>query len=251
MSSEYMIGDAWGELLRDCHAAGLPAGRYYEICERDDGYISAYDAVGFFEGPGGWPPLDRWACEQARGRVLDVGVGAGRFSLPLQADGVDVVGLDVSPGALKVCAERGLGSTVRGTAGDLDDMRRFDSFLLLGKNLGLLESREQGPRLLAALRRLARPGARILGTGVDPYLLDGAVHGAYLAKNRRHGRLSGQMRLRLRHLLTATAWFDYLFVSPAELSGMTAGTGWSVVDTRTDGAQYAAVLALAPDAAPH
>lgn len=236
--------DAWGRLLLDCHTAGLPKGRFHEICERDDGYISAFDAVGFFEGSDTWSALDRWAYGRIRGRVLDVGVGAGRFAVPFQQNGGEVVGLDVSCEALDVCARRGVTTTILGTVDDVPGDERFDTFLLLGKNLGLLENRTRGPELLRALAGLARPGARIVGTGVDPYRLDGALHGEYLAANRRQGRMSGQMRLRLRHRTLVTDWFDYLFMSVPELEEMTEGTGWSVRDVEWHGSDYGAVLAL-------
>ncbi|MCS0600868.1 class I SAM-dependent methyltransferase [Streptomyces sp. LP11] len=237
--------DAWGQLLLDCQTAGLPRDTYFEICERDDGYISGYDAVGFFTGPDSWPELDNWAFARFHGRVLDIGVGAGRFAVPFQERGGEVVGLDVSADALDVCRRRGLARTFLGTVDDLPENQRFDTFLLLGRNLGLLESRERGSRLLSALARLARPGARIVGTGMDPYLLDGAQHAEYLAANRRRGRMSGQMRLRLRHRLLVTDWFDYLFASLPELESLTEGTGWRIAEVERRGPDYGVVLTLA------
>lgn len=239
------LADAWGDLLQDCCTAGLPAGRYFELTERDDGFLTAYDALFFFSEAEGWTPLERWAYDRAVGRVLDIGVGAGRFSLALQRDGVDVVGLDVSPGAIDVCRRRGLRSAVLGDVNDLGADERFDSFLLLGKNLALLESRQRGPEFLADLARIANPGARIVGTCVDPYLLDGDHHKAYLEANSDQGRMSGQMRLRMRHQQSATDWFDYLFLSPDELVEMADGTGWLVTDVHRDGSGYAAVIEFA------
>ncbi|GGN46593.1 class I SAM-dependent methyltransferase [Streptomyces fuscichromogenes] len=236
--------DAWGQLLLGCHTAGLPRDTYFEICERDDGYISGYDAVGFFAGPGDWPELDRWAFTRFRGRVLDIGVGAGRFAVPFQDGGGEIVGLDVSADTLDVCRRRGLRETFLGTVDDVPQSTRFDTFLLLGRNLGLLESRDRGPRLLSTLARLARPGARIVGTGMDPYLLDGAQHTEYLAQNRRRGRMSGQMRLRLRHRLLVTDWFDYLFTSLPELESLAEGTGWQVAEVERHGPEYGVVLTL-------
>ncbi len=236
--------DAWGQLLLDCHTAGLPRDTYFEICERDDGYISGYDAVGFFASPDAWPELDRWAFARFRGQVLDIGVGAGRFAVPTQDRGGEIVGLDVSADALDVCRRRGLAETFLGTVDDLPQNARFDTFLLLGRNLGLLESRERAPRLLSTLARLARPGARIVGTGMDPYLLDGAQHAEYLAANLRQGRMSGQMRLRLRHRLLVTDWYDYLFASLQELEELTEGTGWQLAEAERQGAEYGVVLTL-------
>lgn len=45
----------------------------------------------------------------------------------------------------------------------------FDTFLLLGNNLGLLAGWERAPAVLRSLAAVARPGARLYGSGVDPY----------------------------------------------------------------------------------
>jgi SAM-dependent methyltransferase len=37
-----------------------------------------------------------------KGRLLDAGCGSGRYSIPLKMRGFDVVGMDVSPGALRM-----------------------------------------------------------------------------------------------------------------------------------------------------
>src|SRR2546421_12864751 len=89
-------GDAWGALLLACQEAGAMPGAVLELIERDDGFLEGADAARYFAGPDAWDALDRLACTEARGRVLDVGAGAGRSALYLQETGRDVVALDVS-----------------------------------------------------------------------------------------------------------------------------------------------------------
>ena len=62
-------------------------------------YFSSYDD---------WPDNVKEAMSFVQGRVLDVGVGAGRFALYLQEQGHEVLGIDVSPGILEVCRQRGV-----------------------------------------------------------------------------------------------------------------------------------------------
>ena len=53
----------------------------------------------------------------------------------------------------------------------------------------------------------------------------------------------GQIRMRVRYKGYRTPWFDYLFVSEAELHGLVQGTGWRAAEIlRSEGAVYAAVL---------
>src|SRR5699024_2439971 len=106
---------------------------------------------------------------------------------------------------------RGLRDTVLNTVdGYARADARYDTFLLLGNNLGLLEGPERAPVFLAALAALARPGARIIAQGADPYRTTGPVQTAYPRLNRERGRLGGQLRLRLRYRQLSTDWFDYL-----------------------------------------
>ena len=146
--------------------------------------------------------------------MLDIGVGAGRTALELQRRGMAVTGLDTSAGAIEVARRRGLRDTVLNTVDEYArPAARYDTFLLLGNNLGLIESRERAPVFLAALAALARPGARIIAQGTDPYGTTDPVHVAYHRRNRDRGRLGGQLRLRLRYRMLATEWFDYLICS--------------------------------------
>lgn len=47
-------------------------------------------------------------------KVLDAGVGTGRYAKPLQDNGFDVVGLDVASRMLRKAAEKGTGGLLRG-----------------------------------------------------------------------------------------------------------------------------------------
>jgi SAM-dependent methyltransferase len=240
------IGDAGGALLEACLDGGPTPGAVLELIERDDGFLEGADAARYFAGPDAWGALDRLACAEARGRILDVGAGAGRAALYLQESGRDVVALDVSPGAVHVCQRRGIHQTLTGTVENLADADGgpFDTFMLLGSNLGLLASRVQAPRFLNALARLAAPDAVVLGQGMDPYQTSNQAHLAYHERNRGLGRLAGQIRMRVRYRNLATPWFDYLFTSVADLTPLLDGTAWTLDRCETADAIYLAFIKL-------
>jgi hypothetical protein len=132
-----------------------------------------------------------------------------------------------------------------GTVFDLNDVEQrpsFDAVLMLGANLGLLESQSHAPVFLEALAALTRPGAHILGRGVDPYATDNPLHLGYHERNRALGRMGGQIRIRVRYREMATPYFDYLFTTPDELRSLLAGSGWKLAEYERDQAAYAAVL---------
>ncbi len=257
VTGEPRIGDVYGELLRDTLAVAtgigprpLAGGRVprpvIEIIERDDGLINGAPAAQYLDGPQEWQPHDHRAVDRVRGATLDIGVGAGRIALLLQERGVPVTGLDVSPGALAVCRRRGVRELVHGTVDEhAASGRRYDTFLLLGNNLGLLEGRERAPAFLAALAAMANPGAQVIAQGTDPYGTRDPVHTGYHEHNRRRGRLGGQLRLRLRYRELATPWFDYLVCSPDELADLVRGTPWHLADIDDrDAPYYLATLRL-------
>jgi SAM-dependent methyltransferase len=251
------IGDVFGEMIRDAYAVRtgvgprpLAGGRVprpvIEVIERDDGLINGAPTDHYLDEPGEWDEQDHRALRLCRGHVLDIGVGAGRTAVELQRRGMAVTGLDTSAGAIAVARERGLRDTVLNTVDAYASASaRYDTFLLLGNNLGLLENAERAPVFLAALARLANPGARIIAQGTDPYGTTDPVHVGYHQRNREKGRLGGQLRLRLRYRRLATAWFDYLNCSVAELDALLAGTRWrlAAIDD-ADRPYYLAVMEL-------
>ncbi|WP_127505366.1 class I SAM-dependent methyltransferase [Actinoplanes solisilvae] len=254
---DFLVGDAFGEMIRDAYAVHtgigprpLAGGRKHrpviEVIERDDGLINGALADHYLDEPGEWEHYDHRALSLCRGHVLDIGVGAGRTAIELQRRGMAVTGLDTSPGAIEVARRRGLRDTVLNTVDAYASASvRYDTFLLLGNNLGLLEGAERAPVFLAALARLANPGARIVAQGTDPYGTTDPVQVAYHQRNRDRGRFGGQIRLRLRYRRVASEWFDYLNLSVAELEGLLEGTPWrlAAIDD-SDRPYYLAVMEL-------
>lgn len=236
-----VIGDAYGEAMTAAFR-GDPRG--IAVVERSDGRVMLDVGIDYLAPARRWVPEERAAIRRARGRVLDVGCGAGRVALHLQERGHEVVAIDVSPGAVALSRERGVrdareltASQVRAADGP------FDTIVMYGNNLGLLRDARHATWLLRRFARAATEGAVLLGGTNDPYRTEDPNHLAYQAENRRRGRMPGQIRMRIRFHELATPWFDYLFVSKDELAKVVEGTGWRLADTVEDGsAQYVAVL---------
>ncbi len=153
-----------------------------------------------------------------RGRVLDVGCGAGRVALHLQQHGQEVVAIDVSPLAAEVSRRRGVQDARVLSIADVDKrVRPIDTIMMMGNNFGLFGSARRAKRLLHRFDLIGSDRKRIVAEVLDPYTTDDPDHLSYHERNRQRGRLPGQARLRIRHRHYTTPWFDYLFVSPAEL----------------------------------
>jgi SAM-dependent methyltransferase len=236
--------DVFGRALWEwAHGSPTP-----ETLERDDGFTQ--EGAGpevYLSDVGGWPSAERQALRFVRGRVLDVGCGAGRTALELQRRGVDVVGLDASPLAAAAARVRGVNEV---WVERLDDLRGrltdFDSLVLFGNNFGLFET---PPRARRALRRLARvtsPRARILVESTSPYFGGApALDRTYYRRNKARGGPPGQVRLRYHFEDLTGPWFHWIYVSPREMRDVLRDTGWHqervIGSTRSE--PYVAILA--------
>jgi SAM-dependent methyltransferase len=219
--------DAYGRLLLGFLEGDTLA---KEIVERDDGFINAgLGPAVYFDPFRRWPAHQRRAMRFVRGRVLDVGAGAGRVALHLQERDHDVVAIDISPLAVEVCRLRGVRDARVCRFEDIDDsLGHFDTVVMFGNNFGLFGGEAKAKRMLRRLHRLTKDGGRIVAESRGVYDTDDPEHLAYHERNRRRGRMAGQLRLRIRHRSYATPWFDYLIVSREEMEGLVADTGWQV-----------------------
>jgi len=233
--------DAYGRAVFD-YLKGMGG---FEIVERDDGYFGPSGGPkAYLGGFKDWSPDQRKAMRYVRGKVLDIGCGAGRHSLYLQEKGFAVLGIDTSPLALKVCRLRGLKKTRLMSVTQISSkLGKCDTLLMLGNNFGLLANFKRARWLLKRFQGITSSKARIIAESMDPYQTDDPVHLEYHKLNRKRGRMPGQARLRIRYKKHATPWFDYLLVSKDEMKNILKGTGWQVkrfIDT--EGPVYTAII---------
>jgi len=222
----------------------------FEIVERDDGYFGVSSGPKlYFSEFEDWSEHEKKAMEFVKGRVLDIGCGAGRHSLYLQRKGFDVVGIDISPLAIKICRLRGL---KKARIMSIDEIGKFapnsfDTVLMLGNNFGLFGDSQKAKRLLRELYKITSPRALIIAESRDLYKTDNPAHLEYHRFNRERGRMPGQLRIRVRFEKYVTDWFDYLLVSKDEMKQILEGTGWEIkkfIDSNN--AQYIAIIQKQP-----
>jgi len=202
----------------------------FEIVERDDGYFGVSGgAKVYFSEYEDWPSHEKEAMKYVHGSVLDIGCGAGRHALYLQKKGLNVMGIDNSPLAIKVCKLRGL---KKAKILSIDEVNfkpnSFDTIIMMGNNFGLFGSFKKAQRLLKRFYKMASEHALIIAESRDPYKTDNPAHLEYQEFNRKRGRMSGQLRLRIRFEKYVGKWFDYLIVSEKEMEEILKGTGWKV-----------------------
>jgi SAM-dependent methyltransferase len=230
--------DAYGQIL----LAAFEGRSAQEIMERDDGLIYAGSPVDYFAPFRRWPAVERRAMRYVRGRVLDVGCGAGRVSLHLQARGHGVVAIDESPLAVEVARRRGvMHAEVATLAGYSAPRSSVGTVVLLRNNLGLVRRGAGVGRVLRRLTQMTAADGRIVTDSVDPDRLDDPVFQTYAPRTAR--AVPGTQRFRVRWRTYASPWFGYVMLAPDRFARTFDGSGWHVAYVVDDGSpRYAVVL---------
>jgi SAM-dependent methyltransferase len=220
--------DAYGQLL----LAVLEGRESHEIIERDDGFIYAGDPADYLTPYRKWPPMEKRALRFVRGRVLDIGCGAGRAALVLQEKGLEVVAVDESPLAVEVARRRGVRDARALALADVGpELGIFDTVLILRNNMGLAGADAAGRRLLERLHALTSGRGRIVTDSVDP------------ARLEPEHRETAKHRIRVRYRTYASPWFRYVMLAPDEVERLVEGSRWRVARILDDGSpRYGIVL---------
>lgn len=204
----------------------------HEIVERDDGFINVSQIApkNYFLNYKKWSLIQKKAIKYAKGRVLDIGCGAGKHSLYLQKKGLKVTGIDNSPLAIKVCKLRGLKIAKILSIDEVDKFKlsSFDTILMLGNNFGLFGSFVKAKKFLKIFFKITSKNALIIVETTNPYQTKNPDHLSYHKLNLKKRKMAGQLRLRVRHKKLIGEWFDYLMVSKKELKKILENTGWRI-----------------------
>jgi SAM-dependent methyltransferase len=222
------VGDAFGQAVSDWARGATDP----EIIERDDGFIElGAGPEAYLAEFDNWPEAEQASVPHLRGRVLDVGCGAGRVALHLQQLGYDVVGLDYSRLAIRATKERGVRQArVASIKGVATTIARFDSVILFGNNFGLFGTPANAKRCLRAWSKAARPGTRLFLESTDPRS-GGApvIDRGYVLRNGRLGRPPGRFRMRIWYGGQSSEWIPWFFAARSEMRAIVRDTGWRTV----------------------
>lgn len=155
--------DLFGKAILDYQTGNNPQDLITEtsISEADEMSV-AYLFRGFQE----MPQLEQKALQLSKGKILDVGCGAGSHSLYLQDKGFDVTSIDVSPNAIKACELRGLKKAKVQDVMTLT-IEKFDTLLLLMNGAGMCGRLKNISKFLRHLKSLLTEKGQILVDSSD------------------------------------------------------------------------------------
>lgn len=173
----------------------------------------------FFRNVDDMPDLELFAINECKGKVLDIGSGAGSHALLLQDRGVDVTAIDISPLAVQVMQQRGVKKAFEA---DIYTYHpgKFDTLLLLMNGIGLAGDLDGLKMLLIHLKSLLNPGGQILFDSSDvAYLYEGKI-----PSDKYYGEIAYQYQYKQ----LKTDWFKWLYIDEQTLTIIANEAGFDV-----------------------
>jgi SAM-dependent methyltransferase len=126
------------------------------------------------------PKLEKKGLQLCKGRILDVGCGAGSHAFYLQEKGFEVTAIDISENAIKACKLRGLKNARVQNVLDIEN-NSFDTILLLMNGTGIFGTLKETSKHLQKLKSLLHPNGQILIDSSDIiYMFDQNEDGSYI-----------------------------------------------------------------------
>lgn len=208
---------------------------------RDDGWAAPLAASAFFRDPRGHQ-IEAIALDLARGRVLDVGAGTGIHSKYLQDNGLSVCAIDVSQEAVQIMRERGVADVRQADIMSFKD-EKFDTILMMGHGIGVVENVSGLDLFLSSVNRLLTPRGQVLLTSVDIRCGTEPKDLAYQQQNTEAGRYFGEIRMRIQYGDITGPLCGWLHVDAETLTEHARQFGWNCeVMHRQDDGNYLAKL---------
>ena len=212
------------KLKKDPDIFGKAISAYYENADETDITVTSPDfdddvipVPYLFRSYKEMPKLEQKALQLCRGRVLDVGCGAGSHSLYLQEERkLEVVGIDTSAGAIDVCRSRGI-SDARNIAFEELSEEKFDTVLLLMNGTGIVGKMKFLDRFFGRLKGLLSKDGQVLIDSSDLiYLFDADEDGGVWVDSSKG--YYGELTYRLSYKGETSNSFDWLYLDFESLS---------------------------------
>ena len=179
------------------------------------------------------PKIERKALDMAKGRVLDVGAGAGCHSLILQERGLDVTAIDISPLSVETMKERGIKKVLEQNFFTLEG--QFDTILMLMNGIGIVGTLERLPEFFNRLDKILAPGGQVLCDSSDLSYVFEDEEGMIDIPNEMN--YYGEHSFRMQYKDTIGEPFDWLYIDADTLKEKARRNGY-VVEVVAEGEHY-------------
>ena len=179
------------------------------------------------------PEIERKALDLAKGRVLDVGAGAGCHSLVLQEKGIDVTAIDISPLSVETMKERGVKKVQEQDFFILDS--QYDTILMLMNGIGIVGTLDRLPEFFKQLDKILAPEGQVLCDSSDiSYVFETENGVIELPEEMTY---YGEHSFQMQYKDTIGEPFNWLYIDTATLKEKAGRSGY-VVEVVAEGEHY-------------
>ncbi|NVK26771.1 MAG: class I SAM-dependent methyltransferase [Flavobacteriia bacterium] len=219
--------DLFGRAMRDYHTGlGLHKLRVRtQVVDWEDLPVSH-----FFRTWDDFPELEQEAIDRCRGRVLDMGAGAGAHALELQAKGHSVTAVDNSVGAVEVMRTRGVKTAKCADWQEFKDSY-YDTVLLLMNGIGLAGTMDGLKDFTAKWDEWLNPDGQVIFESTDIAYIYKFPEGSDLLELEPY---YGEQTYRMTYDGTEVL-FPWLFADAKSLQSELQKLGWSMDILYDDG----------------
>lgn len=213
--------DPMGKAIAEYHKTGKAAKLrvFSPMFEEDEMPLAT-----LFRSYESMPQIEQKALDMARGRVLDVGAGAGCHALVLQERGMDVTAIDISPLSVKTMKERGVRKVFEQDFFAMES--RFDTILMLMNGIGILGSLKRMPAFFRQLDKVLAPGGQVLCDSSDVSYVFETEEGIIELPDGMD--YYGEHRFQMRYKETIGEPFDWLYLDADTLKEEAGRNGYAV-----------------------
>lgn len=169
------------------------------------------------------PQLEQKALSMAKGRVLDIGAGAGCHALALQERGLEVKAIDISPLSCEVMSERGVKDVECVNLFNPQLQGKYDTLLLLMNGTGIAGKLNRLSMLLNRLKELLAEGGQILIDSSDlKYIYENEDGSMDIDLNAPY---YGEVDYQMQYKNIKGEPFDWLYTDPMLLASISKQCG--------------------------
>ena len=169
------------------------------------------------------PRLEQKALSMAKGRVLDIGAGAGCHALALQEHGLEVKAIDISPLSCEVMKERGVKNAECVNLFNPQLQGKYDTLLLLMNGTGIAGKLNRLSMLLNRLKELLAEGGQILIDSSDlKYIYENEDGSMDIDLNAPY---YGEVDYQMQYKNVKGEPFDWLYTDPMLLASISKQCG--------------------------
>ncbi|HEX9745825.1 MAG TPA: methyltransferase domain-containing protein [bacterium] len=198
----------------------------------------------FFREPDDFPPLEKTAITACRGKILEIGAGAGSHSLALQEMGFDVTAMEISLKACDVMKDRGIRSILNADIFEHQTQKKYDTILMMMNGIGIVGKLNRLPEFLDKIKLALASGGQVIFDSLDlrESISETVIQARYAVPGREY---FGEVKYRIEYKGWIGPEYWWLYIDPDKTEEIAGSCGWTIDSIYPYGeGTYLAILSI-------